>query len=301
MDVIRTPDECFENLPDYDFSPHYASIPADPSDAGADEATLRVHYLDEGPRDAAPVLLMHGEPSWSYLYRHMIPPPVSPTLWPKAAGTSSRRTAVPNWPRRSSTSSTPPFDADAVWGLVLLSQPLVGSQWACLYGVGLSAAQVWRSSARRECRAPPTPRPVFRATITVVIGSPAAWRWSRSGRKSTAFSVTRLRSSATARSSTSASGAPPRPMARTCSASWPCRARSSTSCSPYISSSRNLTRPGRWRVLRSGVGPFPGPSRSPAVEPRSRRCSRPRSPRQCARTGCRFRGRPRRRPRRSRQ
>jgi haloalkane dehalogenase len=77
MDVIRTPDECFENLPDYDFSPHYASIPADPSDGGADEATLRVHYLDEGPRDAAPVLLMHGEPSWSYLYRHMIPPLVA--------------------------------------------------------------------------------------------------------------------------------------------------------------------------------------------------------------------------------
>ena len=67
MQTLRTPDERFENLPDFDFSPHYAEI--DDQDGG----TLRVHYLDEGPADAAPILLMHGEPSWSYLYRHMIP------------------------------------------------------------------------------------------------------------------------------------------------------------------------------------------------------------------------------------
>jgi haloalkane dehalogenase len=46
---------------------------ADPSD-GTD---LRVHYVDEGPRDAPVVLMMHGEPSWSYLYRHMIGPVVA--------------------------------------------------------------------------------------------------------------------------------------------------------------------------------------------------------------------------------
>ncbi len=51
--------------------PHYAEI------ADGDGGTLRVHYLDEGPSDAAPVLLLHGEPSWSYLYRHMIPPLVA--------------------------------------------------------------------------------------------------------------------------------------------------------------------------------------------------------------------------------
>ncbi len=67
MQTLRTPDERFENLPDFDFAPHYAEI--DDQDGG----TLRVHYLDEGPADAAPILLMHGEPSWSYLYRHMIP------------------------------------------------------------------------------------------------------------------------------------------------------------------------------------------------------------------------------------
>jgi haloalkane dehalogenase len=67
MEVLRTPDDRFESLSGYPFEPHYAAI------ADGDGGTLRVHYLDEGPRDAAPVLLMHGEPSWSYLYRHMIP------------------------------------------------------------------------------------------------------------------------------------------------------------------------------------------------------------------------------------
>ena len=71
MEILRTPDDRFTDLPDYDFEPHYAEIP------DGDGGTLRVHYLDEGPADAAPVLLMHGEPSWSYLYRHMIPPLVA--------------------------------------------------------------------------------------------------------------------------------------------------------------------------------------------------------------------------------
>ena len=62
MDVLRTPEERFANLPGYAFAPHYVEV-----------SGLRVHYIDEGPRDAAPVLLMHGEPSWSYLYRKMIP------------------------------------------------------------------------------------------------------------------------------------------------------------------------------------------------------------------------------------
>lgn len=63
MKILRTPDERFESLPGFPFEPHYVDI--------ADG--LRVHYLDEGPANAAPVLLMHGEPSWSYLYRKMIP------------------------------------------------------------------------------------------------------------------------------------------------------------------------------------------------------------------------------------
>jgi len=68
MHTLRTPDDRFADLPDYPFEPHYADVP------DADGGTLRVHYLDEGPADAAPILLLHGEPSWSYLYRFMIPP-----------------------------------------------------------------------------------------------------------------------------------------------------------------------------------------------------------------------------------
>ena len=67
MQVLRTPDARFEGLADWPFAPHYAEV------VDADGTKLRIAYVDEGPRDAAPVLLMHGEPSWSYLYRGIIP------------------------------------------------------------------------------------------------------------------------------------------------------------------------------------------------------------------------------------
>ena len=67
MKFLRTPDERFANLPGYAFTPHYLMV--DDTEGGE----LRMHYLDEGPRDGAVVLLLHGEPSWSYLYRKMIP------------------------------------------------------------------------------------------------------------------------------------------------------------------------------------------------------------------------------------
>ncbi|CAN5898499.1 haloalkane dehalogenase [soil metagenome] len=65
--LLRTPEERFAGLPDYPFAPHYASeLPTQPG--------LRMHYVDEGPRDAAKVYLcLHGQPTWSYLYRRMIP------------------------------------------------------------------------------------------------------------------------------------------------------------------------------------------------------------------------------------
>ena len=62
-EFVRTPDNRFVDLPDFDFAPNYVEVDG-----------LRMHYVDEGPRDGAIVLLLHGEPSWSYLYRHMIPP-----------------------------------------------------------------------------------------------------------------------------------------------------------------------------------------------------------------------------------
>jgi haloalkane dehalogenase len=70
VEILRTPDERFADLPGYPFEPHYVDVAA----GDGSDTPLRVHYIDEGPPDAADtVLLMHGEPSWSYLYRKMIP------------------------------------------------------------------------------------------------------------------------------------------------------------------------------------------------------------------------------------
>jgi haloalkane dehalogenase len=62
MKLLRTPDERFKGLPGYPFKPHYAEVEG-----------VRIHYVDEGHHDHETVLMMHGEPSWSYLYRKMIP------------------------------------------------------------------------------------------------------------------------------------------------------------------------------------------------------------------------------------
>ncbi|WP_026941961.1 haloalkane dehalogenase [Hellea balneolensis] len=62
MKILRTPDSRFQNLPDYPFEPNYVTI----------GDNLRLHYVDHGPREGQLVIMMHGEPSWSFLYRHMI-------------------------------------------------------------------------------------------------------------------------------------------------------------------------------------------------------------------------------------
>lgn len=62
MEVLRTPEDRFADLPDFDYLPQYVELP-----------DLRIHYVDAGPRDGPTVLLMHGEPTWSFLYRKMIP------------------------------------------------------------------------------------------------------------------------------------------------------------------------------------------------------------------------------------
>ena len=62
MGVLRTPEERFQNLPGYDFDAHYLQV-----------GDTRMHYVDEGQSDEA-ILCLHGEPTWCYLYRKMIPP-----------------------------------------------------------------------------------------------------------------------------------------------------------------------------------------------------------------------------------
>lgn len=72
LDVLRTPDAAFAAISDFPFAAHYCEI----TDARTG-TPLRIHYIDEGPRDAPVVLMMHGEPTWCYLYRHMIAPVVA--------------------------------------------------------------------------------------------------------------------------------------------------------------------------------------------------------------------------------
>ena len=69
MKLLRTPDSHFQNLTDYPFKPHYLDI----NDRQAD-VSIRVHYIDEGEAASQPVLMLHGEPSWSFLYRKMVSP-----------------------------------------------------------------------------------------------------------------------------------------------------------------------------------------------------------------------------------
>jgi len=61
--VLRTPDVNFQNLPDYNFKPNYVFV----------EPNIRMHYVDEGPKNGEVILLLHGQPTWSYIYRNMIP------------------------------------------------------------------------------------------------------------------------------------------------------------------------------------------------------------------------------------
>jgi haloalkane dehalogenase len=62
MKVLRTPEDRFADLPDFEFTPRYADV-----------GGLRLAYVEAGPADGEPVLLLHGEPSWSFLYRRVIP------------------------------------------------------------------------------------------------------------------------------------------------------------------------------------------------------------------------------------
>lgn len=137
MDIVRTPDDRFADLPDYPFAPHYAEI------ADGDGGTLRVHYLDEGPATAAPILLLHGEPSWSYLYRHMIPPLVQaghrvvvPDLVGFGRSDKPTSTVDYTYARHISWMSALLFDT-----LDLRDITFFGQDWGGLIGLRLVTAQ----------------------------------------------------------------------------------------------------------------------------------------------------------------
>ena len=81
MKTVQTPDACFDGLHEYPFSPHYAEVP------DLDGGSLRVHYVDEGPPDTPAIVFIHGNPSWSYAWRNVIPVSSklaterSPSIW----------------------------------------------------------------------------------------------------------------------------------------------------------------------------------------------------------------------------
>ena len=74
VETLRTPEDRFAGLADYPWTPQYADL-AVPDETGDETGgTVRMAYVDEGPREAPVVLLLHGEPTWGYLYRHMVGP-----------------------------------------------------------------------------------------------------------------------------------------------------------------------------------------------------------------------------------
>ena len=137
MDTVRTPDDRFADLPDFPFQPHYADI--DDQDGG----TLRVHYLDEGPADGTPVLLLHGEPSWAYLYRHMIPPLVEAghrVIVPDQVGFG--RSDKPTEPTDYSYARHVQWMSSLVFDVLDLTDcTFFGQDWGGLIGLRLVTAQ----------------------------------------------------------------------------------------------------------------------------------------------------------------
>jgi haloalkane dehalogenase len=176
MQVLRTPDERFTGLPGYPFEPHYVQL----------QDGLRVHYLDQGPADGAPVLLMHGEPSWSYLYRTMIPVLaaaghrcVAPDLVGFGRSDKPADPAEYSYQRHVDWMSETIFDRLGLTGITL-----VGQDWGGLIGLRLLAAQPDRFSR------------VVAANTGLPTGdlplSEAFMRWQRFARESPAFDVGRI-------------------------------------------------------------------------------------------------------------
>jgi haloalkane dehalogenase len=127
MNVLRTPDDRFEGLPEWPYEPRYVDVDG-----------LRIHYVDEGPRDGETVLLLHGEPSWSYLYRKMLPVLTAAGLRAVAPdlvgfGRSDKPAAMSDYT----------FAAHVAWmrgwldAVDLRGMTLVGQDWGGLIGLRL--------------------------------------------------------------------------------------------------------------------------------------------------------------------
>jgi haloalkane dehalogenase len=135
MQTLRTPDDRFDDVPDFPYAPSYCEIPD--GDGGA----LRVAWVEDGPEGADPVLMLHGEPSWSYLYRKMIPilvdaghRVVCPDLVGFGRSDKPTRREDHSYARHVEWMRTVAFDV-----LDLRNATLVGQDWGGLIGLRLAA------------------------------------------------------------------------------------------------------------------------------------------------------------------
>ena len=129
MDALRTPDERFRDLPGYPFAPRWVEA-----------SGLRLHVIDEGPREGPVVLLLHGEPSWSYLYRKMIPRLVAAgarAVAPDLVGFG--KSDKPTDPRAYTYAAHVAWMRAVVEALDLRDATLVGQDWGGLVGLRLVA------------------------------------------------------------------------------------------------------------------------------------------------------------------
>jgi len=131
MEFLETPPERFERLKDWPFAPKYREVGA---------GGLRMHYVDEGPENAAPVMMLHGEPSWAYLYRSMIPPCVDAghrVLAPDLVGFG--RSSKPRRIEDYSYASHCEWVRAWIEGLDLRGITLFCQDWGSLIGLRLAA------------------------------------------------------------------------------------------------------------------------------------------------------------------
>jgi haloalkane dehalogenase len=142
MDVLRTPDDRFNDVPDFDYEPRYAEVP---DQAGG---TLRMAYVRSGPADGPVVLLLHGEPSWSFLYRSVMPVlaaaglcAIAPDLVGFGRSDKPADPADHSYARHVEWMRSLVFDV-----LDLRDVTLVGQDWGGLIGLRLVAEQSDRFS-----------------------------------------------------------------------------------------------------------------------------------------------------------
>jgi haloalkane dehalogenase len=135
MNTLRTPDERFLDLPAFPYEPHYTQVP------DGDGGSLQMAWVEDGPADGEPVLLLHGEPSWSFLYRTMIPPLADAglrTIAPDLVGFG--RSDKPTRPEDHSYARHVEWLRFLVEDVLdLYGVTLVGQDWGGLIGLRLAA------------------------------------------------------------------------------------------------------------------------------------------------------------------